>query len=313
MTSVADILRSVGITMKSTAPGRYYATCPECSLKRKPKHQKLKCLGVTVDEKGVKWGCNHCPWTGGRLYDQRPSGSGKKNGTGYSPVSAEYIYKQADGTPYLKVCKTADKQFPQFHWDGSDWVKGKPKGPKIPYRLPELNAAPVGTTVYFCEGEKDADNLAKLGFVATTASEGATKAKWDPALTAWFKDRPIVILRDADPPGRAHGQKVAHALHPVAASVKVVDPYPDRNDGSDISDWLETDAAGVKLIQAVNDSPPWTPSADTVPEGSNGQDLEELIAELAALPKLQYARRRKEAANGSNTGALVRCAVGYTG
>jgi len=46
----------------------------------------------------------------------------------------------------------------------------------------------------------------------------------------------------------------------------------------------------------VNDSPPWTPSADTVPEGSNGQDLEELIAELAALPKLQYARRRKEAA-----------------
>jgi hypothetical protein len=295
MISAANILRSAGITPESTAPGRYYAVCPRCSAKRAPAHQELKCLGVTIDEKVVRWGCNHCGWKGGRFYEPRPSGSGKKNSAGYSPIIAHYIYEQVDGTPYLKVCKTADKQFPQFHWDGSDWVRGKPKGPKIPYRLAELNAAPAGTTIYFCEGEKDADNLAKLGFVATSASEGA-KAKWDPALTAWFKDRPVVIPPDADPPGRAHGHGVARALYAVAASVKVVDLYPDRNDGSDISDWLETDAAGVKLIQVVNDTPQWTPSAETVPEGSNGQDSEELIAELAALPKLQYAKRRKQAA-----------------
>ena len=295
MTSAADILRSAGITTESTAPGRYYAPCPQCSAQRTPAHQQLKCLGITVDEKGVRWGCNHCGWKGGRFYEPRPASSGKSNGTSYSPVIAHYIYKQANGTPYLKVCKTADKQFPQFHWDGSAWAKGKPKGPKIPYRLPELNAAPVGMTVYFCEGEKDADNLAKLGFVATSASEGAN-AKWDPALTAYFKDRAVVIPADADPPGRAHGQKVANALYGVAASVKLVDLYPDRNDGSDISDWLETDAAGVKLNKVVNDTPPWTPSADTGAEELSGQGFDELIAELAALPKPQYARRRKEAA-----------------
>jgi 5S rRNA maturation endonuclease (ribonuclease M5) len=261
----------------------------------KPAHQKLECLGITIDEKGVAWGCNHCDWKGGGFYETREGGSGgKRNGRSYSPFVAQYIYKQENGEPYLRVCRTANKQFPQFHWDGSAWVKGKPKGPKIPYRLPELAAAPVGTIIYLCEGEKDADNLIKLGFVATSASEGAN-AKWDPALTAWFKGRRIVILPDADAPGRTHGQKVARALQPVAASVKVVDLYPDRTDGSDISNWLEADAAGVKFIQAVNDAPPWEPNADTGEKVSSSSD-EALIAELAALSKLQYGKRRKKAA-----------------
>ena len=77
---------------------------------------------------------------------------------------AEYVYRDANGEPYLLVRKHLDgagkKQFPQFHWDGTQWLKGKPAGPKIPYRLPELLAAPTAV-VYFVEGEKDADTLAK--------------------------------------------------------------------------------------------------------------------------------------------------------
>jgi hypothetical protein len=185
MTSAADILRSAGITTKFTGPGRYYATCPRCSLKRRPAHQKLECLGITIDEKGVTWGCNHCGWKGGNFYEPRPAG--KKNGSGYSPVIAQYVYKQADGTPYLKVCKTENKKFLQFHWNGSAWIAGKPKGPKIPYRLPELLAAAVGTTIYFCEGEKDADALHALGLLGTTCSEGAPNGwrdlhGWKPTL-----------------------------------------------------------------------------------------------------------------------------------
>ena len=76
-------------------------------------------------------------------------------------------------------------------------MKGKPKGSKVPYRLPELLAAPLTTTVYFCEGEQDADALAAQGFVATTASEGAA-AKWDDALTPYFRDRRVVIVVDSD-------------------------------------------------------------------------------------------------------------------
>jgi 5S rRNA maturation endonuclease (ribonuclease M5) len=286
MTTAAEILRSAGITTKSTALGRCYATCPQCSPKRKPVHQKLECLGITIDEKGVAWGCNHCNWKGGGFYEPRKGGSSKRNGRGYSPTVAQYVYKQANGETYLQVRRTANKEFPQFHWDGSAWVKGKPKGPKIPYRLPELATASTGTTIYVCEGEKDADNLTKLGFVATTASEGA-HAKWDPALTAWFKDRPAVILPDADTPGREYGQKIARALQSVAASVKIVDLYPDRTDGSDVSNWLEADAAGVKFTRAVKDAPLWEPSED-------GAD--DTVAKLARLSEVTYQQQRVEAA-----------------
>jgi hypothetical protein len=113
-------------------------------------------------------------------------------------VLAEYVYLDQNGERFLKVRKCRDetgkKQFPQYHWDGNGWAKGKPQGSRIPYRLPQLIATPITAQVYFCEGEKDADTLANIGFVATTASEGAA-AKWDSGLTLFFKDRHVVICR----------------------------------------------------------------------------------------------------------------------
>jgi Toprim domain len=66
--SAADILRNYRIVTASSAPGRYYAICPQCSHKRKAANQKFKCLGVTIDGEGVKFGCNHCSWIGGEYY-----------------------------------------------------------------------------------------------------------------------------------------------------------------------------------------------------------------------------------------------------
>ena len=37
----------------------------------------------------------------------------------------------------------------------------------------------------------------------------------------------------------------------MAASVKVVDLFPDRSDGHDVTDWLKHDAVGAKLFKAV--------------------------------------------------------------
>ena len=45
-------------------------------------------------------------------------------------VLGEYIYRDQNGERYLKVRKCRDgtgkKQFPQYHWDGNGWAKGKP-------------------------------------------------------------------------------------------------------------------------------------------------------------------------------------------
>src|SRR5262245_331322 len=66
--TASEILRENQIVTKSTAVGRYYTTCPQCSPKRKRAHQKLQCLGVTIGNEGLKFGCNHCGWTGGAKY-----------------------------------------------------------------------------------------------------------------------------------------------------------------------------------------------------------------------------------------------------
>ena len=211
----------------------------------------------------------------------------KKNGGGKAAWAelGEYIYYDPNGERFLRVRKCRDetgkKQYPQYHWDGNGWAKGKPDAPKIPYRLPELIAAPNTAVIYFCEGEKDVDTLARIGFVATTASEGAA-AKWDSGLTQYFTDRHVVILPDADRPGRAHAQKVAKAIHGVAASVRILDLYAERHDGSDVSDFIANDTAGVRLAKEVKEAPLWGPSGATTSAGV-ASDGAELLADVYAL------------------------------
>ena len=76
----------------------------------------------------------------------KPEPKEKNGGWAWTFVS-EHVYRTETGEPYLRVRKCIDekgkKQYPQAHWDGKQWVKGKPKGPKIPYRLPQWIAAPA--------------------------------------------------------------------------------------------------------------------------------------------------------------------------
>ncbi|MPZ36595.1 MAG: hypothetical protein GEU95_00800 [Rhizobiales bacterium] len=71
--TVDELLREYNINLPSDAPGRYYTVCPQCSHTRKPGNQKLKCLGVTIGNDRVGFGCNHCGWTGPSKGDGRAS------------------------------------------------------------------------------------------------------------------------------------------------------------------------------------------------------------------------------------------------
>lgn len=101
---------------------------------------------------------------------------------------------------------------------------------------------------------------------------------------ASFRDRHVVISSDADRPGRAHAQKVAKAIHGVAASVRIVDLYPDRYDGSDVSDFIANDTAGIRLLKEVKDAPLWVPIGSTTSAGARA-DGAELLAGVHAFLK----------------------------
>jgi putative DNA primase/helicase len=132
------------------------------------------------------------------------------------------------------------------------------------YRLPDLiKAVANGSTVLVCEGEKDADSLTALGFVATTNAMGAGKwrAEYNEAL------RGAELLPHNDEPGRDHAEHVAAELRGVAKRVRVLDiaEHWQCGAGQDISDWLAAGGTAEKLKALVEALPDWQPSGDKQP------------------------------------------------
>src|SRR5262249_9603656 len=153
---------------------------------------------------------------------------------------ATYDYRDADGNLMYQVVRYEPKDFRQCRPDGNGGMVWNLKGvQRVPYRLPELLSAGLGEVVYIAEGEKDADALVRLGFVATTNAQGA--GNWHTLDTAIveqaFQDRHVVILPDYDTAGRAHATDVAQRLQGIAASIRVLEP-PKLPLKGDVSDWI---------------------------------------------------------------------------
>jgi putative DNA primase/helicase len=77
---------------------------------------------------------------------------------------ARYAYKHRDGRHAYYVERCADPK---------DFRRDPPGAkPNVLYRWPELVAAGPDATLFFCEGEKDADRVRSLEFTATTVANG---------------------------------------------------------------------------------------------------------------------------------------------
>jgi hypothetical protein len=195
----------------------------------------LKCKDHIRDKLGMP------PW------QPRPKGNGKAGPT----QAAEYIYPLEDGAPYLRVKRAADKKFYQQHWTGSAWQNGAPAGPKIPYRLPELVQA-EHNTVLIVEGEKDADALTALGFIATTNAGGA--GKWAAEMNKYFEGSDVYILPDNDEPGESHAKQVIANLTDIARDICIV-LLPDLPHKGDVSDWLAAGGTADELAKIMKATP----------------------------------------------------------
>lgn len=173
-----------------------------------------------------------------------------------------YLYTDVFGNPTRRVVKYPNKEFRQFHpeEDANGKIEWKPgaKGPGEPYMLPEiLDAIGRGETVYWVEGEKDANNLSAYGVAATTIPNGSS-APW---ADQWLLDIPIgskfVVVADYDRPGFKHAKKIAEGLR--AGRMVVVDVVRSavgefvEKGGKDATDHLEADLTVDEMVSCEHE------------------------------------------------------------
>jgi len=190
--------------------------------------------------------------------------------TAKAEIVATYDYKDAQDVLIYQVVRFDPKDFRQRRPDGAGgWVWNIKGITPILYHLSEvIEAVWSGQTVYLCEGEKDADNLATLGVVASTNSGGAEK--WRPEYCATLAGASIVILPDQDEPGQRHAVKVAASLHGSVMSLKVVNlPGREGYQTKDVSNWLAVGGTLSELECLVKETVEW----DSSQKERRGEDV----------------------------------------
>jgi hypothetical protein len=148
------------------------------------------------------------------------------------PVEATYRYTDVRGELVAEKQRRKGKVFlwrrPQA---GGGW-QWKVDRESLPiYRLHEVVKAAV---VVLVEGEKDADNVVKLGICATTAPNGAKS--WKPEYAHLFAGKKVWIIPDSDKPGMAYAGMAGKQISEHAKFVRIVSVYPAK----DVSDYLLT-------------------------------------------------------------------------
>lgn len=140
-------------------------------------------------------------------------------------ASHVYSYCDEEGTEVLQVLRvpTADgKTFRQRHWSSeeSKWLWTTRDCRRPLYRLPEvMRGIEGGHTIWWMEGEKDVEAARLDGLVATCNPMGA--GKWEDEWAESLREATVVIVTDADEPGRAHARYVADQLVEAGCDVQV--------------------------------------------------------------------------------------------
>jgi 5S rRNA maturation endonuclease (ribonuclease M5) len=167
-----------------------------------------------------------------------------------------YKYTDEDGKVLFEVLRIPTSKGKDFRQrqpvpesvKKSGWQWNMTGVRRVLYRLPEvLKAKANGETIYLVEGEKDVETLRMRGFTATTSPMGA--GKWQPEYTEMLSATNVVIISDADTPGREHARVVKEQLDEVGCVVSITEAM---NGCKDITDHF---AAGFTLEQLIETVP----------------------------------------------------------
>jgi len=168
-----------------------------------------------------------------------------------------YDYIGLEDNLLFQVCRYEPKDFRQRQPNGSGWTWNLKGIEPVLYQLPQVVKAPE---IIIVEGEKDADTLSGLGFVATTCPMGAKK--WRPEYNQCLKDKHVVLCPDNDHEGREHMARIGSSLNSTPASLKMIE-LPGLSSKGDVSDWVagftdKTEAA-EKLAIMIEAAGPYEP------------------------------------------------------
>jgi hypothetical protein len=280
MSRAGDVLKALK-GFHSAGKDEYEACCPahkddkaSLSIKLEPGGKilldcKAGCDTESVIKKlGLKWS---------DLFPENNNGNKPQ-----SNIVATYDYRNAAGDLVYQVVRMDPKDFRQRRQDGQGgWIWSTKGIPRIPYNLPELAGAEY---IFEVEGEKDVENLRKIGLTATCNAGGA--GKWTAELNQYFNsNQHITILPDNDEPGQKHAELVAKNLHGIVASVKVLDleGLPEKGD---VSDWLigrDPGTAAEELARLSDAAPEWNPEEIEKKESSITGSVRELIDSIEGV------------------------------
>jgi AAA domain len=208
-----------------------------------------------------------------------------------SEIIAIYPYQDCDGKLLYEKVRLADKRFLQRQPDGKGgWTYNLAGVKPVPYRLPELFYGvfnDLAAFVILTEGEKDCDNVRRLGFPAVSSFKD-----WKREFNTYIRNRMVFLLADKDVAGQRMANEAAAVISQSAAGVAIVDLFPQldvaASSGFDVSDWLRdiekhggSSEEGPKsdLLAALEAAPRWSP------ESSFAHEFRPVLAETAGLFK----------------------------
>jgi hypothetical protein len=189
-----------------------------------------------------------------------------------SKVVASFFYCDATGKPLARIDRIEpgwhgrSKEFLPYASDGNGGFVDRPglNGLKLPlYHADEVRAAiDAGETVYLTEGEGKCDALRAMlrsagSAAAVTTIQGGASAPMRPEHTSSFSGVTRAVLpADSDDAGRraarSRAQRIADA--DPECDVRILDLYAERNDGSDIANWLAESHSLGELDNLVNEA-----------------------------------------------------------
>lgn len=202
--------------------------------------------------------------------DLFPPGTAAKDRKAMGRIAKCYDYRDEQGKLLFQSVRMIPKDFRQRRPDPAkpkSWLWGLADTRMVLYRLPEIVAANRSRRVLIVEGERDADNLARMGFLATTNPMGC--CKWDTesderhGYGKSLEGCECIVIGDNDPvdeklgyaPGQRHVEMVCEVLKRWASRIRKIPFLPGVPLKGDATDWIAAGGTAAQLNEIIAAAP----------------------------------------------------------